>query len=182
MMDPNRHKFLENNHKLFDYIVTYDDKLIEMFPEKVIITPYSSTWVWPVLNQSIHLKSKLCSYITSKKQHSSDQQMRIRLLDYFYDNRDINIELYGRGHNPLPENHDGGEYDSKILALQSFAFTLVIENHIQKHYFSEKLMDCILVGTIPIYHGCSGIDKYFNIDGMILFNNEEEMLLEKIFN
>ena len=175
MMDPNRYNFLENNHHLFDYIVTYDDRLLKLFPNKTIITPYSSTWIWPTPQQKAHPKSKICSYITSNKQYSDVQRMRVNLLNYFYDNKEYNIELYGRGHNPLPENHENGDYDCKILGLKDFAFSIIIENHVQKNYFSEKLMDCLLTGTVPIYYGCSEISKYFNLDGLILFNDEQEL-------
>tara|TARA_Y100000592_G_C5384848_1_gene275260 strand:- start:81 stop:941 length:861 start_codon:yes stop_codon:yes gene_type:complete len=175
MMDPTRYNFLEENHILFDYIVTYDDRLLELFPNKTIITPYSSTWIWPKQQQKVHHKSKICSYITSKKQYSDIQRMRINLLDYFYNNKEYNIELYGRGHNPLPENHENDDYDGKILGLKDFAFSIIIENHVQKNYFSEKLMDCLLTGTVPIYYGCSEISKYFNLDGLILFDNEQEL-------
>ena len=36
-------------------------------------------------------------------------------------------------------------------------------------------MDCLLTGTVPIYYGCSEISKYFNLDGLILFNSEQEL-------
>ena len=174
IMDPVRYNFLENNHTLFDYIVTYDDKLLEKFPDKCIITPYSSTWIWPTQQQKVHPKTQFCSYIASSKQGSELQRMRVNLFKYYYNSKDSKINLYGRGHNPLPENHEDGDYDGKILALKDFYFSLVIENHIQKNYFSEKLMDCLLTGTLPIYYGCSEISKYFNTKGIIRFNTEQE--------
>ena len=125
--------------------------------------------------QKILPKSKICSYITSNKTYTVDQKMRISLLNFYQSNPHSNIELFGRGHNPLPENHEGGDYDGKILALKDYAFSLVIENHVQDNYFSEKLLDCLLTGTIPIYHGCKKISEYFNMDGFILFNTEEEV-------
>jgi hypothetical protein len=176
LMDSVRYKFVEDNSNLFDYIVTYDDKLIEKFKEKVIITPYGGTWVWPVKNQKIHKKTKICSYICSNKNYTEDQTMRINILNYFYRNPHSNIELFGRGHNPLPENHERGEYDGKILALKDFAFSLVIENHVQDNYFSEKLLDCFLTGTIPIYQGCRQISNYFNTDGIITFKDKDDLI------
>jgi hypothetical protein len=32
-------------------------------------------------------------------------------------------------------------------------------------------MDCFACGTIPIYHGTPEIDKMFNMDGIILLND-----------
>jgi len=172
IMDPTRHNYLETDGHLFDYIVTYDDRLIELFPNKVIVTPYGGTWIHPEM-QKIYPKSKICSYITSKKQYTKNQHSRIDLLNYFYEHKDIDIELFGRSHNPIPEDHESGQ-DGKIYALKDFQYSIVIENHQQNNYFSEKLLDCFLTGTIPIYHGCRHIKKYFNTDGMILLENIEK--------
>ena len=81
LMDPVRYKFIEDNHKLFNYIVTYDDQLIEKFKEKVIITPYGGTWIWPKEKQQIYPKSKLCSFITSKKKFIPGHEFRVSMLD-----------------------------------------------------------------------------------------------------
>lgn len=173
IMDPVRYSFIEKFSDSFDYIVTYDDILIEKFKEKVIIAPYGGTWITPNLQQ-IYEKRKLCSYVTSKKIKTEDQNSRISLLDHFYKNGPKSVELFGRGHNPIPEMHTTGQTDGKILALADFAFSIAIENHVQNNYFSEKLMDCFLTGTIPIYHGCSHIKKYFNTDGMIILDKIED--------
>jgi len=173
LMDPVRYNFLEENHHLFDYVVTYDDKLIDMCGEKAVIVPYGGTWIWPIEKQLVYDKIKLCSFITSKKAQTENQKMRVRLLEHFY-NSNVDIELFGRDHNPLPENHSI-DYDGKLAGLKDFAFSLIIENHIQSNYFSEKLMDCFMTGTIPIYYGCGELEKYFNMDGVILFDSEDDV-------
>ena len=174
IIDSRRYDFLEENADHFDFIVTYDDRLIELYPEKVIITPYGGTWV-PPTHQQIYQKSKICSYISSLKLFTPIEHIRVHLIDYFYNNPHKNMELFGRGHNPLPEDHNPGELDGKLIALKDFAFSLVIDNNIQKHYFSEKLMDCFMTGTVPIYYGCSQISKYFNTKGMIILENANDI-------
>ena len=37
------------------------------------------------------------------------------------------------------------------------------------------MIDCFASKTIPIYWGASNIGEYFNTDGMIIFNNIEEL-------
>jgi hypothetical protein len=44
------------------------------------------------------------------------------------------------------------------------------------NYFSEKLMDCFTTETIPIYVGCPNIDKFFNIDGIIVAKDENDII------
>jgi hypothetical protein len=41
--------------------------------------------------------------------------------------------------------------------------------------FTEKLIDCFLTGTIPIYYGCPSISKFFNTDGMLIFDSINEL-------
>lgn len=51
-----------------------------------------------------------------------------------------------------------------------------MENHQSEYYFSEKLLDVILTGCVPIYWGCKNIPKYFNPEGFIFFNSKEELI------
>jgi hypothetical protein len=41
--------------------------------------------------------------------------------------------------------------------------------------FTEKLIDCFLTGTIPIYYGCPSIGKFFNIKGIIVIDNIHDL-------
>ena len=67
-----------------------------------------------------------------------------------------------------------GIYES----LHDFKYSIIIENHIDKLYFTEKILNCFATGTIPIYYGATELDKYFNMDGVILINDmsKEEVL------
>ena len=166
-----RHSFLEENHDLFDYAAVYDGKLIEKLPsEKCKITPFGGTFIWPKERQKIHKKTKLCSYITSLKTMTNIQKFRIELLHGLKVHNPLNIDLYGRGHNPLPESRLG-----KHLGVAPYHYSIAIENSQNGHYFSEKILDCFLVGTIPIYLGTPKIGEYFNTDGILSFNDEKEL-------
>jgi hypothetical protein len=56
---------------------------------------------------------------------------------------------------------------AKLLLFETM-FHLAIENIIQKDYFSEKLLDCFLTRTIPIYWGCPNISSYFDVSGIFI--------------
>jgi hypothetical protein len=43
----------------------------------------------------------------------------------------------------------------------------VIENDRAPNYFTEKLIDCFALGTIPIYWGCPNIGDFFDARGII---------------
>lgn len=59
-----------------------------------------------------------------------------------------------------------------VMFDEKVSFHVCIENVRQENYFSEKLLDCFLTRTIPIYWGCPNIDSYFDVRGMILIGNE----------
>ena len=51
-----------------------------------------------------------------------------------------------------------------------------MENERLPFYFTEKIIDCFLSGTIPIYYGCTNIENYFNPKGIINFNDKKELI------
>ena len=81
------------------------------------------------------------------------------------------MDVYGRGYNPI-------EY--KLLGLKDYMFSITIENTQKDYYFTEKLIDCFMTGTVPVYYGCPSISKFFNEKGMIIFNNVVELQSKKI--
>ena len=55
-------------------------------------------------------------------------------------------------------------------------FSVAIENvSCDDNYFSEKIIDCFLTGTIPIYHGCIHIGEFFDERGILSFQTQEEL-------
>jgi len=169
-----RYVFVEDNRDKFDYIVSYDDQLALKCPDKICPTPEGGTWVWPQEKQQVYKKSKLCSYVVSNKNETQEQKMRVELLRILSENK-TEIGLFGRGHNPFPEDHDN-DYDGKSNILKDYAFSITIENWIQDNYFSEKIMDCFMVGTVPIYFGAREIGKYFNSNGIITVESIEDVM------
>ena len=54
-----------------------------------------------------------------------------------------------------------------------YQYSIAIENSRQTHYFTEKLLDCLLTKTIPIYYGCPNIAEYFDTRGWILLETAD---------
>jgi hypothetical protein len=52
------------------------------------------------------------------------------------------------------------EVNNKFTILQKYYFSVVIENTIKNNYISEKIYDCFIAGTIPIYHGAPNINDH----------------------
>ena len=60
-------------------------------------------------------------------------------------------------------------------SLLDYRFSIVIENSRAKDYFTEKLVDSLVVGTVPIYWGCTNVGDYFDTRGMYVVNSLEEI-------
>ena len=56
-------------------------------------------------------------------------------------------------------------------------FHIVVENVKKDFWFTEKLIDCLVTGCVPIYHGCPSIHEFFNSEGFITFDSLHELKL-----
>lgn len=65
--------------------------------------------------------------------------------------------------------------ETKLPLFQDSMFHLAIENSQQKNYFTEKIVDCFMSFTMPIYWGCPNIGEFFDLDGIIVINNKTEL-------
>lgn len=55
-------------------------------------------------------------------------------------------------------------------------FSIIIENTQNVNYFTEKIVDCLITKTIPLYWGCPNINDFFDINGIFQFNNISELV------
>ena len=158
---PKRYDEFETYMNNFDYILTHDKDLLNKFPNKTKFAPFGGCWI---KDNNFHLykKNKNISMIYSNKNQMEGHQLRHQIA-----NKYDNIDLFGRGtSNPL---------DYKEDSLVGYRYSIVIENSKTDNYFTEKLIDCLAVGTIPIYWGCPNLGDYFNLDGIITFSTLEEL-------
>lgn len=147
----------------FKYIFTHHINILSQ-AENAVYVPHGGTWLRDE-DVSIHNKTKLVSCIFSWKNWNPYHRMRFRVFDRLKD--DTRLDFYGSGcEKPI-------EY--KIEALKDYMFSIIIENSIESDYFTEKILDCFLSGTIPIYVGTKKVSEYFNSDGIIYFEGDEDL-------
>jgi hypothetical protein len=155
---PFAYNFIKENYNKFDLIFTFSKELLEL-SDKFILIPYGGCWI-EEKDRIIHEKSKEVSIILSAKRSTIGHMIRHEIHQkYNY------IDSFGY-HNPI---------ENKITALKDYRFSLIIENCQKDYYFSEKLIDCFITGTIPIYWGCPSIGEFFDINGMLIFNKISDL-------
>ena len=60
-------------------------------------------------------------------------------------------------------------------ALAPYMFHIVIENAPRECYFTEKLLDAIVLRAVPIYWGCKRIGEVFDTAGILTFEDAGEL-------
>lgn len=101
-------------------------------------------------------KTMKLSCITSNKRNFQGQKERMDFIDNI--KKKLQIDIFGKGINPIKDKWDG---------LYPYRYSLIIENFKGPDYWSEKLADCFLAWTMPIYYGCTNIDDYFPKESLV---------------
>lgn len=116
-------------------------------------------------------KQKSISWITSNLRLFPGHDCRMDFLN-FLRSQDLAIDLYGKGINYIEDKWDG---------LAPYRYSLAIENSSGPDYWTEKLADCFLSWTVPIYYGCTNLEEYFPAKSFIRIDiNQPEAALEVI--
>ncbi|HDQ04637.1 MAG TPA: hypothetical protein ENN23_08785 [Deltaproteobacteria bacterium] len=103
-------------------------------------------------------KTKKISGIIGNANDLPGHARRFKLLKVIQADKNLDIDLFGRAVRPIDDKWDG---------LAPYEFSLAIENSSSFDYWTEKIADCFLAWTVPLYYGCKNIDKYFPSDSFI---------------
>ncbi len=104
------------------------------------------------------------SIIVSNKTQAPGHAHRHKLASFILMNN-LPVDIWGNGtaqyekRFPNRANIKGSFKDKE--PYESYALSICIENYQHPHYFSEKISNCLICNTTPIYLGCVEIDTYF---------------------
>jgi len=158
-IDSKQYILAKEHKEKFEKIFTFSRELLE-FSEKFEFVPYGSCWI-SQNDRKIYEKTKFICTISSFKKNTLGHNFRHQIIKKIN-----NIDVYGNGYCPV---------ENKVDVLKDYMFSVVVENQKMDYYFSEKLIDCFMTGTIPIYYGCPSISRFFDNDGIITFNSLPEL-------
>jgi|TARA_R110000765_G_scaffold243832_2_gene346158 hypothetical protein len=148
-----------DNKDNFDLILTWHPNILSKCNNSELFV-FGDCWI-DEKDRVIHKKTKMLSIIASSKQQTEGHRLRHQIIN----KRIVSMDTFGRGYNPI---------DNKIIGLKDYMFSLIIENDNTDNWVTEKIIDCLVTGTIPVYWGCSNIGDYFNTKGFIQFKNITE--------
>lgn len=102
-------------------------------------------------------------WVTSNQRSSKGHNVRMDFLDKI---KELPfVDLYGRGINPI---------DDKWNVLSSSKYAIAYENFQNDYYWTEKIADCFLSYTMPLYFGCNSVGNYFPKDSFIQIDPKDK--------
>jgi hypothetical protein len=114
--------------------------------------------------EAIQSKKKNLSWITSDAKNKEGHFLRMSFKDFLLQ-ENMDFDLWGRGFIPIDDKFDG---------LYPYKYSIAIENYSCNDYWTEKIADCFLSWTVPIYYGAKNITKYFPEKSMILIDPNDQ--------
>jgi hypothetical protein len=156
----------------FDYILTYDEVLLNLVNNAVLLE-YGTSWIDWVNHE--FTKEFNISTVCGNKRQLPGHRLRHVLWNRQNEIKTPKKFFYSKGAHGLKRPNTLELVDGKEEMFNSM-FHICIENVSKNYFFTEKLIDSFVTKTIPIYLGCPNIGNYFNTKGMFIVDNINDMI------
>lgn len=162
--------------KKFDRIFTFDEKLLDKYPNAYAFCYNAQIRLWGKLGRDNFReicnieKTKNISIVSSAKKLCDLHKMRYDWAVNF--KKGSLVDTFG--------TFDGGGWASTDDYLRDYRYSIVVENDIQPYWFTEKLLNCLALRVVPIYIGHPNMLKLFNPDGIILVEPKDYDNIDEI--
>ena len=176
LQEPNEyfglHSWAVQNHKQFDAILTWDDYVLNNCFNAMFL-PFGHTWFKEEQYSKEHNKNYNLAHLRGNLLKTYGHSIRHEIFARKNEIKGIPLNFYDSygDRNNIEEARIGKE---KVFG--SSMFGIAIENTSHNGYFTEKILDCFLMKTIPLYWGCSSIGKIFDSKGIITFENADDLI------
>lgn len=117
-----------------------------------------------LLDSAAPRKTKRMSVICSRKCVMAGHARRLRFVRALERRFGDRIDFFGRGTRPLDDKWDG---------LADYEYSVAIENAREPAYWTEKISDCLVAATVPLYYGAPNITDYFPERSVIAIDIED---------
>lgn len=162
----------EKLKKLFPYIMTWDDSLVDRITVFKRNIPH---FFQNDLGDIPFEERKLLVNISGNKKSKHPQELysqREKAISFFETNYKEDFDLFGTGWDVKVHPSYRGRAGEKTELYHHYRFALALENmgHTQG-YITEKIFDCLSAGVIPIYEGADNIEDYVPAECFIKYGN-----------
>lgn len=141
------------------------------------ITHAHGSLPWHVERSYDQLKEMACppksadlSWITSNAAVHLGHRRRLRFLSRLREAQ-VPFDLFGKGFQPVADKWDG---------LAPYRYSIAVENESSPDYWTEKIADCFLAWSMPIYFGATNIAKYFPEESFVRIDINDPSAAEQV--
>lgn len=139
--------------KAFDCVLTHDHNFATNV-KNWLYYPAGGSWIG-LKDWGLREKRYNISMLLSAKKMTEGHRLRHEILAKHGQRVDA---VFGLDQRVMP-----------LQALAEFRYSIIVENERTAGWFTEKLIDCLSVGTVPIYWGDPDIGKVFDTEGLVEF-------------
>lgn len=158
---------LIDNHKYYDLILAWNEEVLSVCPNALKFLFGTCRWSEnPEDDCDVSKKKFEVSYLTSAKTMCAGHRFRHHI------------------YNSMPERVGGLHVvrhmsppvlECKRPMLYPFQYSIVMENARHRNWITEKLIDCLVSRTVPIYWGCPNVGEFFDDSGILKFDTYEDL-------
>ena len=158
-LQPKVYEYIAKYYNRYKYVFTHDSVLLAELPNaKPII--WGGVYDWADEEKDFtHPISMVASWKEQAPVRIQRKQLALELKG--------KIDTYG--------TFDGGARANTRTIYGKYPFSVVIENHIDDIWITEKICNCFACNTVPIYYGARNIGEYFDDDGIIICHSIDEI-------
>jgi hypothetical protein len=106
----------------------------------------------------LDLKTKTICLMTSDATWLEGHRKRLAFSNKLIGHFKEKLDVYGRGFSA---------FNCKYEILKNYKYCIALENTVYPKYFTEKLNECYLSESFPIYYGCPDIESYYGSDSLV---------------
>lgn len=159
----------------FDIILTWDEELLKLPNAKRFLQPYSAHWI-DILNYNKWDKEFNVSTVVGGKNETIGHRMRHELYSR---QSEISVpkKFFISSAIPIRNTFNSPYLGKSKEPMFDSMFHICIENvGRRKNAITEKLIDTIVTGTVPIHWGCTNLHEFFDIRGIIVARDVEDII------
>ncbi|HEY1091070.1 MAG TPA: glycosyltransferase family 10, partial [Burkholderiaceae bacterium] len=156
-------------HEQFDRIFTWNDNYVDggRYLKINFATDMRPAFDFAALKARF-AERKLACVIAGAKASNHPNELyseRVRATRWFEANAPQDFDLYGVGWPAADFPSYRGRVDDKLATLAGYRFSICFENAKQiPGDITEKILDCLRTGTVPVYGGAPNIEAWIPAD------------------
>ena len=175
---PHIHQHLLDNNSNYDLIFTWEHDLLSLGKANIkhymffhrLYFCYLDSMPYNVCGK----KEFNISTVVGQKYSLSGHKLRHELWER-KDEITIPTNFY-KSSNGTPIPGEGKLLGGKNELFDHSQFSIAIENVDSPNMYTEKINDCMLAKTVPVYWGASNIGEVYNTDGIIQVSSIDDLI------